>query len=186
MWDSWEAKFGGKRHDNASLRGFRRSFNKASTRNWGSRSQPCPTLGLEPDPNGTCQGTAFEFSQSKRQEVLEFLQAREGASFSLDPLPVQLISGVVVEAATPLNDRTARSYLGDKTLPERVSQAIAASGSNGSCIQYVSNLRTRLHELNISDPAVEEFHAAIRDASHGCSQTVASFLKPKRPPSNSG
>ena len=62
MWDGWEKAFGGIRIDQAVLNGFHRSFNKNSVKNWGTRSVPCPTLGLEPAEGDQCVGTAFEFS----------------------------------------------------------------------------------------------------------------------------
>src|SRR5271165_1392936 len=42
MWDQWEQQFGGSHVDGASLMSYRRSFNKASTRNWGTRNSPGP------------------------------------------------------------------------------------------------------------------------------------------------
>ena len=47
MWGSWETKFQGTNQGKARLRGYHRAFNKKSTRNWGMRDAPCPTLGLE-------------------------------------------------------------------------------------------------------------------------------------------
>ena len=44
-----------------SASGCRRSFNKKSVQNWGTPQAPAPTLGLEPDQNANCIGTAFEF-----------------------------------------------------------------------------------------------------------------------------
>ncbi len=42
MWDQWEQQFGGIRVDRAALVNYRRSFNKASTGNWGTQDLPAP------------------------------------------------------------------------------------------------------------------------------------------------
>ena len=47
MWHSWETQFQGTCKGKAILKGYHRSFNKKSTRNWGTRDAPFPTLGLE-------------------------------------------------------------------------------------------------------------------------------------------
>jgi len=56
MGDGWEEAFGCLRRTIAVLDGYRRTFNKASTKNWGSKEAPCPTLGLEEIEGGVCKG----------------------------------------------------------------------------------------------------------------------------------
>jgi cation transport protein ChaC len=73
MWDDWEKDLDGSRFDGAVLHGYRRAFNKASERNWGTQKTPGPTLGLEPDADAICVGTAFQFSDDRRTAVTEFL-----------------------------------------------------------------------------------------------------------------
>src|ERR1700674_3075771 len=93
MWDGWERALQGSRVDGAALRNYRRSFNKKSTENWGTRETPGPTLGLEPDVAGSCTGTAFEFPDDQRAPVEGLLTGREGRSFALVELPVILPDG---------------------------------------------------------------------------------------------
>ena len=106
MWDGWEQPFGGTHVDGAVLADYQRSFNKKSTRNWGTLVAPAPTLGLEPAQNATCTGTAFEFPEEQRAAVENLLRGREGVSFTLVELPVRLPDGREVRALTPVNDRT--------------------------------------------------------------------------------
>ena len=164
MWDGWERALQGSRVDGAVLRNFRRSLNKKSTENWGTRETPGPTLGLEPDVAGSCTGTAFEFPDDQRAPVEGLLTEREGRSFALVELLVILPDGREVRALTPVNDRTGRSYIGRVAIVERVAMARAAHGTSGTCAEYVRNIHRKLREIGIVDRDVEEF-AALLDAA---------------------
>jgi cation transport protein ChaC len=163
MWDGWEAKFHGTRHDLAVLSSYRRSFNKASKRNWGSLAAPCPTLGLEPDTAAKCVGTAFEFANA--DEVLTYLKKREGPDFSLPERDIVLPSGITVHAVVPVNDRNRASYVGTAPVENRAAQAQTARGEKGLCREYVAALRSKLRELGIVDPAVEEFASLVSEVA---------------------
>jgi cation transport protein ChaC len=162
MWDSWEREFAGTRVEGAELRGFHRAFNKASTRNWGSKANPGPTLGLEPDSNGAVIGVAFSFSDNKQPTVIERLRAREGGSFTLEAhslllsCPLRTVTGLV-----PINSRSARTYIGDLPLAQRIAMAKAAHGTSGSCAEYVWNVHAELGALGIRDAYVEEFASQL-------------------------
>jgi cation transport protein ChaC len=161
MWQEWASTHSGKRVDLAVLRGYRRSFNKASTRNWGSKAGPCPTLGLEPDESSSCVGTVFEFPEDHRAAVFKLLREREGSDFSFPELDVILPSGVAEKAFVPMGDRSAASYLGKVPLERRAASARTAQGSKGQCADYVGNLRKMLNSLGINDVAVEEFYKVM-------------------------
>src|SRR5271165_746310 len=103
MWDQWEQQFGGSHVDGASLMSYRRSFNKASTRNWGTRNSPGPTLGLEPSQESYCIGTAFQFPDETADAVSTYLRNREGASFTLTQLPVRLPNEETIQAVDAAN-----------------------------------------------------------------------------------
>jgi glutathione-specific gamma-glutamylcyclotransferase len=96
MCDGWEERerpVVGLRVDSAALAGYRRSFNKKSVENWGIREAPAPTLGLEPDQNANCIGTAFEFPDAQRTAIENRLRDREGKSFALVERAVRLPDG---------------------------------------------------------------------------------------------
>ena len=161
MWDGWEDQFGCTRKETATLRGYRRDFNKASVQNWGSESAAGPTLGLEALGEAECVGLAFEFPDDKRERLLHALRAREGSSFVLEEKEVYLASGPVVRAVVPVNDRSKTTYMGKHTLEERARLAAVASGSSGLCRDYVKNIRDRLEALGVEDRGVEEFAALV-------------------------
>lgn len=160
IWDGWEDQFGGARHDNAMLRGYRRCFSKASTRNWGSPSAPCPTLGLAADHTAACQGVVFEFEAHRECEVLDYLRQREGKSFVFAKLDVALPSGTLVEAFVPINNSGATD-LSATDLKELAAMAKRASGREGTCAEYVSRLRAGLRALDITDRVVDEFDRLV-------------------------
>lgn len=162
MWDKWENKFDGKRYDNSKILNYHRDFNKKSTRNWGTRQDPGPTLGLEYEPGNECIGCAFEFSDDKKEQILEYLKDREGKSFSLVEIDVILENGRAVKAFTPVNSHTVPTYIGALTLDQRAQMAKRAIGSEGKCTDYVSNIRNKLSELNIQDKHVEELWKALQ------------------------
>jgi glutathione-specific gamma-glutamylcyclotransferase len=128
MWDRWETRFAAQRMIRAGLAGYRRSFNKASLVNWGTRDLPGPTLGLEPSESEKCIGCAFQFSDAARSQILGYLQQREGKSFSLEELVVQIEGEPDVFAIVPVNDRLGPTYLGARRIEDLVSLAARASG----------------------------------------------------------
>lgn len=161
MWDGWEQAVGGQRLDGAVLPDYRRSFNKKSTRNWGTPAAPGPTLGLERSEGRSCIGTAFAFSDDQRLAIEDLLRQREGPSFALSELPVRLPGGREVQAITPVNNRRRRTYIGNAQVAERAAMARTARGENGDCSGYVRRIRDKLRELQIADPDVEEFARLI-------------------------
>lgn len=159
MGDGWEAEFGCTNSETATLVGYRRDFNKASVRNWGSRTAPGPTLGLA--PGGDCVGVAFEFPDEKRVRILAALRDREGRSFALEEKKVLLASDRSIVAVVPVNDSTGGTFIGDRPLEDRARLARTAIGSKGTCLDYVKSIRKRLLELDVRDPGVEAFWALV-------------------------
>jgi len=160
MWDKWEVPFQGSTFSPAVLSGFRRSFNKASTRNWGTTLVPGPTLGLEVDSDSKCIGTAFLFEERMWAAVQKQLVKREGKSFNLELKPILLPSGDNVDAIVPINSVNASSYIGNLPIGERARLIVAASGRDGRCIEYFTNVASNLQSLNVKDLEI----AALSDA----------------------
>jgi cation transport protein ChaC len=159
MWDGWQAEVGSLERANATLPGYRRAFNKLSVVNWGTRDAPCPTLNLVQGTDVSCQGTAFAFEAANEGAVLAHLQKREGRSFALTPLSVELADGTPVTAYTPLY--SGKNLRSDLTLEEQVRMIRAARGSSGSGADYVKGIAARLDALGIDDPAVRELRDAL-------------------------
>jgi cation transport protein ChaC len=154
-WDNWSDRFGCLRRATAELRGFRRSFDKGSVRNWGSKDNPCPTLNLVADPSRSCKGIAFEFPEEKRNEVIDYLKKREGNGFDLQPVEIRLESGDRVSAIVPIY--SGKNLISGRSPAELAVMARTAQGEDGKCVDYARNIAIKLAELGIDDPEVAEF-----------------------------
>ena len=164
MSDGWEQAFGGRLLGFATLRGYRRSFNKKSTSNWGTREHPGPTLGLEPDTEGICVGALFDLPDERADAVMTFLGEREGPSFGFPVYLVTLGDRTPIPAITPTNDRNRSTYIGDLSLSERAVMARLAVGSSGTGVDYVRIVRRTLGILGLRDSEVEDFWGAIEES----------------------
>jgi cation transport regulator ChaC len=159
IWDEWPAECGCLRYVAAELPGFTRTFNKGSVKNWGSPDNPCPTLNLAPDPSKICKGVAFEFPDDMQKAVVDYLKVREGKGFSLRHAEIRLESGERVFAMVPIY--SGRNLLIGRSLTELVEMARKAQGAHGRCFDYARNIATKLADLGISDPGVDEFWRAL-------------------------
>lgn len=158
MWDGWEATFDCKRKERAVLTGHARSFTKASIKNWGTKSAPGPTLGLIADAESECHGVAFEFDESRCQDVLAYLRKREGG-FSEVSIDVALPSGERVQATTFVY-AGANIILG-KTDEDIARMVLRARGTDGAALEYVRDCKTNLKSVGIADPAVDKLWDAV-------------------------
>lgn len=160
MWDKWESGYGCSRRCIALLKGYRRTFNKASTHNRGTKKAPCPTLNLEKETAGTCKGMAFEFPEERRADVLGYLAIREGADFKLELLSIRLDDDADVQAYVPV-------YRGKNLIPaaglkEKAAMVRNGRGTKSSCEDYVKEIADLLAKLKIDDPAVTELWQEVQ------------------------
>lgn len=162
MGDGWEEPLDCEHRGVAILQGYRRVFNKASVRNWGSRACKCLTLNLQQTDGASCTGVAFKFSDARRQTVMEGLEGREGKDFPFVELPIAVQNVGEVLALVPI-------YLGKNIVAdEDVEQAIRtmrfARGESGACIDYVGNIYKVLESIGIEDPAVQDIWRRVSRA----------------------
>jgi len=160
MWDGWEATRGCIRRARAGLSGYRRVFNKASVRNWGTKEFPAPTLNLIKSDSAHCYGMAFEFPDECEQEIREYLVKREGKSFALRQIPAQLENGDEITAIVPIYE--GNNLIHADRIAILVEMILQASGKDGKCIFYLKGLTEELHRLGIDDPAVSDLWQALR------------------------
>ena len=159
MWDGWETQHGCTRRMLADLPGYCRAFNKASVKNWGTKSISCPTLNLSKVAEGVCRGIAFEFPNDQKQELLAYLTDREGKTFKLHEVTVQLDGHTGVSALVPFYE--GKNIIVGKTLEETASMVAPASGTSGTCLAYIRGITEKLSELGIYDPVVVDFWCKV-------------------------
>lgn len=155
MWVGWETRRGCTRRVLADLSGYCRVFNKASVKNWGTKSTRCPTLNLSKVAGGVCRGIAFEFPDAEKSELVAYLVEREGKTFPLHKMLVQLENHTEVSAFVPIYE--GKNVIEGRALEEIAAMVAAASGTDGSCLAYVRGIVEKLSELGIHDPVVSEF-----------------------------
>jgi cation transport protein ChaC len=160
MWDNWESGYGCSRKCIALLRGYRRTFNKASTHNRGTKKAPCPTLNLEKEAAGKCKGMAFAFPDERRGDVLAYLGKREGADFQLELLSVRLDDDTEVQAHVPVYH--GKNLISSAGLKEKAAMVRNARGTESSCEDYVKEIAELLAKLKIDDPAVTELWQEVQ------------------------
>lgn len=160
MWDGWEQQHNCLQRQVAELRGHRRSFSKASVKNWGSPTNPGPTLNLEVDEHAACIGIAFEFPAEQTAEVSSYLARREGKGFALKALQVLVKSEQTVNALVSIYN--GPNVIRAKSLAELVRQVASAKGTSGQCRDYVRGIQLELSKLGLSDPVVAETWNAVQ------------------------
>ena len=146
MWDKWQEGKHCIRVQKARLVGYRRSLNKASISNWGTKTSPCPTLNVVKQNGAFCEGLAFEFSDDSQHEILSYLRSREGKSFELQKHKIVFDSGDHLEAYVPVY--VGKSLL-QKDNEELLNMALQTVGTKGQCKDYIENLVAKLEELKI-------------------------------------
>jgi len=144
----------------AILYGLHRDFNKASIENWGTKTNPAPTLGLK--RGDKCVGVAYEIDDNKRDRVIALLNNREGTHFTIAKKRIEVKDIGMINAFYPYNKRDS-SFLGRKSLKRRAKMAIMARGTNGSCINYVKNTRKEAEKLGVKDEYIEKFWMEIEN-----------------------
>ncbi|WP_074070144.1 gamma-glutamylcyclotransferase [Rhizobium gallicum] len=153
MGDGWEREFGCLRREVATLVGYTRSFTKASTANWGSKSTPCPTLRIVPQTSAKCLGIAFEF-EGDAAGPLKYLAAREGTNFDPIEVTIELASRAAVEARTYIYSGT--NLIKTDNVAETLQMLKSARGTSGTGSQYLRKVYDTLKREGIDDGAVDD------------------------------
>jgi cation transport protein ChaC len=160
MWDGWEIQHGCTRRTRADLSGYRRIFNKASVRNWGTEVNPCPTLNVTMDLASVCRGFAFEFPPDVEREVLTYLHAREGPGFAFIPLSIRLDDHNRVASLVPIYEGKDIVVINDAA--ELIGMMGRARGMKGTGAEYVLGVAQELAKAGVDDPVVSELSRHFR------------------------
>jgi cation transport protein ChaC len=160
MYDRWHVKCDCVRCTPAELPNYKRTFNKLSIRNWGTKGAPCPTLNLKKETSGSCWGMAFEFPDGCQKEIFAFLNKREGRGFVFPKLSVRLSYAEQVNAVVPIYQ--GKNVIHGNNIEKTAAMVLAAEGCKGSCVAYVKKLVAKLSDLGIDDPIVTELEEAVR------------------------
>lgn len=168
MYDGWEKARGCIRREQATLLGYERSFTKASTRNWGSKKCPAPTLRLVPRDDAVCHGVAFEFDLAVAGQVLDYLQDREGKKFLRRRVALELASGDFVDGECFFYN--GKNIIAEGELDQVAAMVLLATGEDGSGLDYVRRTKRELDSMGIRDESVDALLAAVTRRLEGSAQ----------------
>jgi cation transport protein ChaC len=152
----WNPGFEFVERSQALVYGYRRSLCVRSWVHRGTRQNPGLVLGL--DRGGSCRGMAFRVAAEKREEVIDYLRARE------------LVTNVYLErqvlltlpdtrratAVTYIVDRDHVQYAGALDASAAAHVVNEAQGQSGPNDAYVFNTLAHLQEMGIRDHWLEQ------------------------------
>ncbi len=140
----------------ARIDGWRRCFCLSVIAGRGSVARPGLVLGL--DAGGSCEGVAFRLAEDDLENELALLWRREMATGAYVPRWVSLLdlAGRRFGAAIAFTiDPGSNQYAGALS-PEQIAERIAsATGSLGSCADYLFRTRDALDAVGVSDSGLE-------------------------------
>ncbi len=128
----------------------------------GTRERPGIVLGLA--RGGACSGKAFRIQAENRQEVLEYLRARElVTNVYLERIrPGTLETGEKVKMVTYIADTKHEQYAGRLTRDQLINQIKGAVGKSGPNEAYIIDTAEHLLELGIKDGLMEHINQALK------------------------
>ncbi len=118
----------------------------------------CPGLGPALVPgDGGCRGITYRLNQKTLSKDLDALFEREMHTGIYSPTWIEAGAGQRRHSAlTFVVDTTHRQYCGRLGLKERVDLIAGASGSYGSCRDYLANMVSALAHIGGAEPELEE------------------------------
>jgi cation transport protein ChaC len=151
----WRPGFDHEETRPARLFGYHRALCVRSFVHRGTPERPGLVLGL--DRGGSCHGVAFRVRAKARDEVVDYLRARELVTHVyLETMRrVRLDSGDHVTALTYVVDRGHQQYAGGLTADAAHLAVRGARGQSGPNEDYVLNTVEHLRTLRIRDHHLE-------------------------------
>jgi cation transport protein ChaC len=157
----WNPGFPFAEKADAVIFGYRRSLCIHSWVHRGSETSPGLVLGL--DRGGACRGVAFRVAEADRDEVLDYLRARELVTnvYLERWASARLGDGRRVTVVAYVADRKHAQYAGSldtRTAAAIVNTAVGQSGPNDA---YVFNTIEHLRAVGIRDQWLEDVNAEV-------------------------
>lgn len=160
----WQPGFECLEQRPAVLKGYHRVYGIVSTRNRGTRENPGMVVSLA--PGGETKGLALRFDPARADQVLAYLDDREGAgrAHRRCAVPVWTVAGAPewLPCWTYLPVLTYENYTGALPLERQAALVAMGRGSIGSALEYLALLLDECAKLGVHEPALERLLAAAR------------------------
>ena len=176
----WRPGFAHTGRFRATLRGYHRAFCRYSWRHRGTPEAPGLVIGLR--PGGACEGYGFSYGDNSAEEVLAYLDDREGAGYLRLSLPLEIAgnSGPEREQAwvyLPNPDHpTCAPHLQREEIVHLVATGV---GFSGTSFDYLDNLIEQLGAMGIDEPEFLEVLKAAEGHRHELEAAGSSGSAPR-------
>lgn len=151
----WNPGFEVLRNERAILHGLHRSFCVYSWVHRGTQEKPGLVLGL--DKGGSCQGMAMLAPGHKREEIIDYLRARELVTdvYLECWRKVRLNTGEAVSALVYRADQNHQQYASGLSLDTQVEIVRNSQGKSGHNVDYVKSTVSAMQKHGIKDHSIE-------------------------------
>jgi len=159
----WKPGFEFIERKRARIHGLHRSLCIYSWVHRGTKENPGLVLGL--DRGGSCSGMAMRVAADQRDEVIDYLRARElVTSVYLECWrKINLESGERVSALVYRVDQTSPQYTHGLSLDHQTEIVRKAVGGSGHNTDYVQSTVAAMRREGIKDGALEYIDSKLRD-----------------------
>ncbi len=159
----WDPGFEYEERRVARLYGYHRALCIYAWTYRGSRKNPGLVVGL--DAGGSCVGRAYRVKPSMRDQVIEYLDARETPDIEDSDLSIDVYRKKwatvrladngpdikKVNAICYVADRRHPQYACDPDIEKQIKCILEGRGNRGTSLDYLANTIQHLDELGIAD-----------------------------------
>jgi len=161
----WKPGFDFTERRRARLAGFHRRFCLDSITYRGTPENPGLVLGL--DQGGACEGIAYRVAAERAGETYDYLHDREMSNYSYreEVLPIALDpidQKTEVPALCYVMDPAHPRYAGGLNLEAQAERIARCAGPMGPNADYLFATMEHLHEMDVSEPELEELERMVR------------------------
>jgi glutathione-specific gamma-glutamylcyclotransferase len=161
----WRPGFAHAERVPARLRGLHRSLCVYSHVHRGTPETPGLVLGL--DRGGSCRGVAFRVETHARDEVIEYLRAREQVTMVYREVtrPIDILDGThrTEPALCYVVDRDHAQYAGALPVAEQIEFVRQGQGQSGPNVDYVLATLDHMDEIGVTDRRLAVLGRALRE-----------------------
>ncbi len=158
----WNPGFDVLKKERAMLHGLHRSFCVYSWVHRGTQANPGLVLGL--DKGGSCQGMAMLAPGKKRNEIIDYLRARELVTdvYLECWRKIRLSNGEQVSALVYRADSSHQQYASGLCLDRQAEIVRNSQGKSGHNADYVKSTVSAMKEHGIRDHSLEYIDARLK------------------------
>ena len=159
----WNTGFDAIERYRAVLHGYSRSFCMRSIHYRGTPENPGLVLALVSHAGAICKGMALRVCDTDRENVMNYLRARELISSAYEETTVKLNleNGHECDACAFVMDKSHEQYCGYLPFDEQARVISMARGRSGENWEYLAKTVRMLAEIGIRDAYLEKLNEKV-------------------------